>query len=65
MGYSGENLDYLGLIAGMVDELGIVDSIDNALEQDLEKRHISIGQTIKALILNGLQKSGNDFYPIV
>ena len=34
MGYSGKNLDHLGLIAGMVDELGIVDSIDNALEQD-------------------------------
>ncbi|MFA6145703.1 MAG: IS1634 family transposase, partial [Sulfuricurvum sp.] len=62
MGYSGKNIDHLGLIAGMVDELGIVEVIDNALEQDFEKRHISIGQTIKALIINGLGFTGRPMY---
>jgi len=62
MGYSGKNLDHLGLIAGMVDELGIVDVIDNVLEQDLKKRHLSIGQTIKALIVNGLGFTGRPMY---
>ena len=62
MGYSGKNIDHLGLIAGMVDELGIVEVIDNALSQDHEKRHISIGQTIKALIINGLGFTGRPMY---
>lgn len=62
MGYSGKNIDHLGLIAGMVDELGIVEVIDNTLSQDHEKRHISIGQTIKALILNGLGFTGRPMY---
>lgn len=62
MGYSGKNIDHLGLIAGMVDELGIVEVIDNTLSQDHEKRHISIGQTIKALIINGLGFTGRPMY---
>ena len=62
MGYSGKNIDHLGLIAGMVDELGIVEVIDNTLFQDHEKRDISIGQTIKALILNGLGFTGRPMY---
>jgi hypothetical protein len=41
MGYSGKNLDHLGLIAGMVDELGIVNVIDDAISQDHEKRYLS------------------------
>ena len=62
MDYSGKNIDHLGLIAGMVDELGIVEVIDQAIEQDLKKRHISIGQTVKALILNGLGFTGRPMY---
>ena len=62
MGYSGKNIDHLGLIAGMVDELGIVEVIDNTLSQDHEKRHIGIGQTIKALIINGLGFTGRPMY---
>jgi len=33
-------MDHLGLIAGMVDELGIVDVIDDAISQDHEKRYL-------------------------
>jgi len=49
-----KNLDHLGLVAGMYDELGIGDVIDNAIEQDMEKRKVSIGQAVKAMVLNGL-----------
>jgi transposase len=55
-------MDHLGLIAGMVDELGIVDVIDDAISQDHEKRYLSIGQTIKALIINGLGFTGRPMY---
>ncbi len=47
-----KNLDHLGLVAGMYDELGIGDVIDEAIEQDFEARHVSIGQTMKAMVLN-------------
>lgn len=62
MSYSGKVIDHLGLISGMVDELGIVDVIDKTIKQDKEKRHISIGQTLKALILNGLGFTGRPLY---
>lgn len=49
-----KTLDHLGLVAGMYDELGIGDIIDEAIEQDEEKRFVSIGQAVKAMVLNGL-----------
>jgi len=62
MQYSAKVVDHLGLIAGMVDELGIVDVIDNAITQDLDKRHLSIGQVVKATIINGLGFTGRPVY---
>ena len=62
MQYSGKIVDHLGLVAGMIDELGIVDSIDNAIDQDKEKRHVSIGECVKAMIINGLGFTGKPLY---
>ena len=62
MQYSTKIVDHLGLIAGMVDELEIVDVIDNAIAQDRKKRHISIGEVVKAMILNGLGFTGKPIY---
>lgn len=59
-----KTLDHLGLVAGMYDELGIGDIIDEAIEQDEEKRSVSIGQAVKAMVLNGLgfvNQRRNDF----
>ena len=44
----------------MVDELGIVELIDTVIVQDHEQRMVSVGQAVKAMILNGLgfQSSG-------
>ena len=48
-----KNLDHLGLIAGTVDSLGLVETINNLLgEQPGEI--VSPGQVVKAMILNGL-----------
>ena len=52
--YNSYNLDHLGLIAGMVDELGLSELIDIVIKQDHEQRQVSVGQCVKAMILNGL-----------
>lgn len=52
--YQSQVLDHLGLVAGMYDELGIGEVIDQAIPQDMTKRIVSLGQAIKAMILNGL-----------
>jgi len=62
MQYSAKVVDHLGLIAGMVEELGIVEVIDKAIVQDTNKRHLSIGQVVKALIINGLGFTGRPMY---
>jgi len=59
-----KTLDHLGLVSGMYDELGIGDIIDEAIEQDQDKRLVSIGQAVKAMVLNGLgfvNQRRNDF----
>ena len=50
---SVKNLDHLGIVAGLVDEIGIVDIVNNALGIDYLEQ-ISKGQVVKAMILNGL-----------
>jgi len=52
--YVVHDLDHLGLVSGMVDELGVVKMIDTLIVQDHEQRHVSIGLAVKAMILNGL-----------
>ncbi len=52
--YSSYNLDHLGLVAGMVDELGLPELIDAVIIQDHEQRVVSVGQCVKAMVLNGL-----------
>jgi transposase len=52
--YSSYNLDHLGLIAGMIDELGLPELIDTVIKQDHEQRQVSVGLCVKAMILNGL-----------
>jgi hypothetical protein len=46
-------LDHLGLVAGMFEELEIGDRIDEHIAQDFEEREVSIGQAVKAMVLNG------------
>ena len=48
-----ENLDHLGLVAGLIDELGLVDLTDEVIEPHCLD-HVSSGQVVKAMILNAL-----------
>jgi transposase len=52
--YQTKVLDHLGLVAGMFEELGIGEVTDQAIQQDQEKRIVSLGQAVKAMVLNGL-----------
>jgi transposase len=52
--YRTQILDHLGLVAGMFDELGIGDVIDQATHQNPEMRDLTVGEAVKAMVLNGL-----------
>ncbi len=48
-----ETINHLGLIAGIIDEIGIVDIINNEIGID-PREVVTAGQVVKAIILNGL-----------
>jgi transposase len=48
-----QNLDHLGIVAGLVDELEIVEQVNHHLGEDCRER-VSPGVVVKAMILNGL-----------
>jgi transposase len=52
--YRSQVLDHLGLVAGIFDELGIGDVIDQATQQNPEMRDLTVGEAVKAMVLNGL-----------
>ena len=52
--YASHTLDHHGLVAGMVDELGLVEKIDAMIPQDLGQRQVSVGMAVKAMVLIGL-----------
>ncbi len=52
--YESKIIDHLGLVAGMYDELGIGMEIDDRIAQVYEKRNVSVGEAVKAMVLNGL-----------
>ena len=52
--YRSQIFDHLGLVAGMLDELGIGDVIDKATRQNPEMRDLTVGEAVKAMVLNGL-----------
>ena len=54
MDYVSESIEHLGVVAGMYEELGIGELLDDVIEQDLEQRQLSVGQCVKAMVLNGL-----------
>ena len=48
-----ENLDHLGIVAGIIDEIGLVEEV-NKIVGIRKKETLSPGQVMKAMILNGL-----------
>jgi len=60
--YNSETLEHLGLVAGMFDELGIGELVDELVPQDLSQRKVSVGQALKAMVLNGLGFANRRLY---
>ncbi|MBM3191476.1 MAG: IS1634 family transposase [Chlamydiae bacterium] len=54
MQITSQNLDHLGLVAGMCDELEIARIIDGITGDQAHNKHLTYGQAVVAMILNGL-----------
>jgi transposase len=48
-----QNLDHLGLVAGIIDEIGIVEIINEEVSME-PGEIVTAGQVVKAILLNGL-----------
>ena len=48
-----KNLAHLGIVARIVDEIGIVEKINDLLGTDMRER-VNAKEVVKAIILNGL-----------
>jgi hypothetical protein len=47
-----KNLDHLGLVAGIIDDLEIENIVDSLIQKDIREK-VSAGKIVKAIILNG------------
>lgn len=55
-----ERMDHVGIVAGVCDEIGLVDYFD---QQDTHwHTRVSLGQAVKAMVLNGLGFSNRRLY---
>jgi transposase len=50
--YRIERLDHLGIVAGICDEIELVEQIDHLVPAP--RRQVSVGQAMKAMIINAL-----------
>jgi len=48
-----ERIDHLGIVAGVIQDLGIIDMIDSRITPD-EREEITTGEAIAGMIINGL-----------
>jgi hypothetical protein len=48
-----ERIDHLGIVAGVIQDLGIIDMIDSRIVPD-EREDITTGEAIAGMIINGL-----------
>ena len=53
--------DHLGLVAGIIDEIGIVDKINELIEENHTEK-VTVGKIVKAMILNGLGLVSSPLY---
>lgn len=61
---TSKSLDHLGLVSGMIDELGLVESLNTLLQTDGIERDVSLGVLCKALIINGLGFTQRTLYMV-
>lgn len=57
-----KNLDHLGLVAGLCQEVGIAEIIDKLVPSSANDKIISTGKYLEAMILNGLGFTGRTLH---
>lgn len=60
--FTTETIEHLGLVAGMINELGVTELIDEVVPQDQLQRSVSVGQAVKGMLLNGLGFANRRLY---
>ncbi|GGA50594.1 hypothetical protein CYANOKiyG1_70100 [Okeania sp. KiyG1] len=55
------NIDHLGLVAGIIDEIGIEQKINQLLGEEVSEK-ITGGQAVKGMLLNGLKLASSPLY---
>lgn len=58
--FAVERVDHVGLVAGVCLEIGLVESFDGP--DDQAHAHVSLGQAVLAMVLNGLGFSNRRLY---
>ncbi len=60
--YQMKNLNHLGLVAGMCQELKIAEYFDACITNDADARKVTIGQAVVAMVINELGFTGQALY---
>lgn len=58
--YSTQTLDHLGIVAGVCQQVGLIEQIDARVPDT--GRTVSVGQAVQAMVLNGLGFVGRPLY---
>jgi len=58
--FSTQNLDHLGIVAGVCQQIDLIEQIDQHIPN--EGRKVSVGQAVQAMVLNGLGFVGRALY---
>ncbi|CDN10515.1 Transposase [Richelia intracellularis] len=59
-----KNIDYLEIVAGLIDEIGIVEIINSKLAIDFREK-IASGILVKAIFINGLGFISRPLYLLI
>ncbi len=62
MKLSSQNIDNLGLVAGMCDAIGICDIIDGECGVQAQNKSLTFGECVKSMLLTGLGFVGRTLY---
>jgi transposase len=58
--YSTKRLDHLGIVAGVCEEIGLIEQIDTRMVET--GRTVTVGQAVQAMVLNGLGFTSRPLY---
>ena len=59
--YSSKDLDHLGIISAMCDEINLINTIDQLIPPD-PRAIITTGESVKLMIINGLGFTSRPLY---